>query len=127
MIMSNQSENENQQIMTPGEVRQLLLAEIDAVQQAIAEVSNEQLEEVVGGGWFTRCFTCRTPPSSPLHVSSPVVSSAPPPHPFEPKRQFNQFGGLDTVASLSEALKKPEAGGRKLGQTMSSLGRLQGR
>ena len=47
--MSDQIENEQQQSMTPEEVRQSLLAEIDATQQAIAELSNEQLEEVVGG------------------------------------------------------------------------------
>ena len=55
--MSDQPENES---MTPEVVRQALLAEIDATQQAIAELSNEQLEEVVGGGWdiLRKCFTC---------------------------------------------------------------------
>jgi hypothetical protein len=57
--MSDQHENES---MTPEVVRQALLAEIDATKQAIAELSNEQLEEVVGGGrgWdiVRKCFAC---------------------------------------------------------------------
>ena len=49
--MSNQPENENQQpeTFTPEEVRQSILAEIEATQQAITELSDEQLEEVAGG------------------------------------------------------------------------------
>ena len=35
--------------MTPEEVRQYVLAEIDATKQAIAELSEEELEEVAGG------------------------------------------------------------------------------
>ena len=54
--MSDQIENENQQSMTPEEVRQALLAEIEATQQAIAELSNEQLEEVVGGAGAGKGF-----------------------------------------------------------------------
>jgi hypothetical protein len=63
--MSDQFENEEQQSLTPDEVRQALLAELDASQQAIAELSNEQLEEAVGGGraWDVlrvklNCLTC---------------------------------------------------------------------
>lgn len=63
--MSDQFENEEQQSLTPDEVRQALLAELDASQQAIAELSNEQLEEAVGGGrtWDVlrvklSCLTC---------------------------------------------------------------------
>ena len=53
--MSNQEENENQQteIMTPEEVRQSLLAEIDATRQAIAELSDEELADVSGAGLST--------------------------------------------------------------------------
>jgi hypothetical protein len=47
--MFNQPENENQQSVTPEEVRQSLLAELDASKQAIEELSDEQLEEVDGG------------------------------------------------------------------------------
>jgi hypothetical protein len=51
MMMSNQPEYENQQseTVTPEEVRQFLLAEIEANKQAIAELSDEQIEEVAGG------------------------------------------------------------------------------
>lgn len=48
--MSNQPENENQQTVTPEEVREYLLAELEASKQTIAELSDEQLEEVAGGG-----------------------------------------------------------------------------
>ena len=49
--MSNQPENEHQQYetVTPEEVRQSLLAELEAGKQAIDELSDEQLEEVAGG------------------------------------------------------------------------------
>jgi hypothetical protein len=75
VTMSDQFENES---MTPEEVRQSLLAEIDATQQAIAELSNEQLEEVVGGkgflNWVKQCFNCGgskpAAPESSLHDES---------------------------------------------------------
>ena len=47
--MSNQAENENQQTVTPEEVRQYMLAELDASKETIAELSDEELEEVAGG------------------------------------------------------------------------------
>ena len=47
--MTNQPENENQQTVTPEEVRQSLLAELEASQQAISELNDEELEEVAGG------------------------------------------------------------------------------
>jgi hypothetical protein len=51
ITMSNQPEHENQQpeTVTPEEVRQSLLAEIEAGKQAITELSDDQLEEVAGG------------------------------------------------------------------------------
>jgi hypothetical protein len=50
MTMSNQPEYRNQpEIVTPQEIRQSILAEINAYQQAIAELSDEELEEVAGG------------------------------------------------------------------------------
>jgi hypothetical protein len=54
--MSNQPENENQQIeiVNSEEVRQSILAEIDATRQAIAELSEEELAEVAGGLSFSR-------------------------------------------------------------------------
>jgi Type-A lantibiotic len=52
--MSNQPEHENQQTksVTPEEVRQSILAELEASQQAITELSDEELEEVAGGEWY---------------------------------------------------------------------------
>jgi hypothetical protein len=47
--MSNQPENEQTEIVTSEEVRQYVLAEIDATKQVIAELSDEELEEVAGG------------------------------------------------------------------------------
>ncbi len=54
--MSNQPEQENQQTATPQEMRQALLAELEAGEQAIAELSDEQLEEVAGGGGGLKFF-----------------------------------------------------------------------
>ena len=54
--MSNQSENEMQQTLTPEEVRQHLLTELEADQQAIAELSEEELEAVAGGFSFGAFF-----------------------------------------------------------------------
>ena len=50
--MSNQPENTNQQpeTVTPEEVRQSLLAELQASKQVIAELSDEQLETIAGAG-----------------------------------------------------------------------------
>jgi hypothetical protein len=49
--MSNQPEQENQQPepMTSQELRQSILAELEANQQVIAQLSDEQLTEIVGG------------------------------------------------------------------------------
>src|SRR5690348_4881823 len=51
MNMSNQAENETQQVETIAteEVRQFLLAELEASKQALVELSNEQLGEIAGG------------------------------------------------------------------------------
>jgi hypothetical protein len=46
--MSNQPENEMQQSLTPEEVRQSVLDEIDATKQTIADLSDEELEEIAG-------------------------------------------------------------------------------
>ena len=45
--MSNQPEHEKQQLQ---ELRQSLLSQLEASQQAITELSDEQLEQVAGGG-----------------------------------------------------------------------------
>ena len=49
--MSDQIENEMQQTqtVTPEEVRQQLMAEIEATRQTITELNDEELEEVAGG------------------------------------------------------------------------------
>ena len=49
-ILMNQSENERQlKTMLPGELRQFLLAEIETGKQTIEALSDNQLEEIVGG------------------------------------------------------------------------------
>lgn len=50
--MSNQPVHDRQQpeTMTPQEIRQSLLADIEAYKQAIIELSNEELDEITGGG-----------------------------------------------------------------------------
>ena len=52
--MSNQPEHDNQQpeILTPEEVRQFILAELEASKQEIAELSDEQLTEIAGAGGY---------------------------------------------------------------------------
>jgi hypothetical protein len=50
--MSDQPENDIQQSSTREEVRQSLLAEIDASKQAITDLSDEELEAIAGGGKF---------------------------------------------------------------------------
>jgi hypothetical protein len=52
--MVNQSDNEKMQqpeSLTPEELRQFLLAELEASKQTIEALNDEQLEEVVGGGF----------------------------------------------------------------------------
>ena len=48
--MSNQPENENQQTVTPEEVREALLAELDASKQEIEALNDEELESITGAG-----------------------------------------------------------------------------
>ena len=48
--MSKQPENEAR---TPQELRQALLSELEVSQQALVELSDEQLEEVAGAGFFS--------------------------------------------------------------------------
>jgi len=47
--MSNQTEQEKQQTMTPEELHQPLQAELDAIRQAIEALSDEQLKAITGG------------------------------------------------------------------------------
>ena len=49
--MSHQPEQENQQSepLTPQELRQFILVELEAKQQVIGQLSDEQLVEIVGG------------------------------------------------------------------------------
>ena len=50
--MTNQPEHENQQpeTVTPEEVRQAILAELEATRQAITELSDEEIETITGAG-----------------------------------------------------------------------------
>jgi hypothetical protein len=142
--MSNQSEHENQQSLIPEEVRQALLAEIEATQQAIAELSNEQLEEVVGGGYLKKigqCFGCSKPqtlspslsasdlsfkgyirPASSSPASSSPASSS---HAATVGQMRMGMGG-DVFGEIVNMTFRPEAGGRQLFRTLSAPGQLQG-
>jgi hypothetical protein len=147
--MSNQSEHENQQTMTPEEVRQSLLAEIDATKQAIAELSNEQLEEVVGGGYLKKigqCFGCSKPqtlspslsasdlsfkgyirPASSSPASSSPASSSPASSSHAATVGQMRMGmGGDVFGEIVNMTFRPEAGGRQLFRTLSAPGQLQG-
>ena len=132
--MSNQSEHENQQSLTPEEVRQALLAGIEATQQAIVELSNEQLEEVGGGGLrkkIGQCFGCSKPQTlSPSPSASdlsfkgdlrPASSS-----PAATVGQMRMGTGEDVFGEIVNMMLRPEAGGRRLDRTLSAPGQIQG-
>ena len=76
--MSKQTENET---MTSQEFREFLLAELEASRQAIAELSNEQLEEVVGGRGRRVGNHIEVPTSleASIDLSGPAVSPPSPP------------------------------------------------
>ena len=73
--MSNQSEHENPQseTVTPQELRQLLQAEVEARQQIIAQLSDEELTEIVGGV-IGRVYE---PPKITWQPKTSVAESAP--------------------------------------------------
>ena len=74
--MSDQFENENQQPQTIGDLRQSLLAEIEASKQAIEELSDEQLEEIAGGAGLPFLRRTMSAPGrlemAPFHDSRPT-------------------------------------------------------
>src|SRR5579884_971027 len=53
MSMSEQLDQTEQSAMTPQELRQHMLEELEASKQAIEELSDEELEAVAGGGFST--------------------------------------------------------------------------
>jgi hypothetical protein len=65
--MSQQPENE---ALTPQELRETLLSEIEASQQAISELNDEQLEEITGGGFFSNLSFIRKNGYSPVYMSA---------------------------------------------------------
>ena len=81
--MSDQPENEKQQsaTVTSQELREVLLAELDASKQVIAELSEEQLEEIAGGGLsaftkkFLGCFVCGAQKQTSTPVEWPTIST----------------------------------------------------
>lgn len=81
ITMSDQPENEKQQSETSQELREVLLAELDASKQVIAELSEEQLEEIVGGGLsaftkkFLGCFACGGQKQTSTPVEWPTIST----------------------------------------------------
>jgi hypothetical protein len=132
--MSNQSEHENQQSLTPEEVRQALLAGIEAIQQAIVELSNEQLKEVVGGGLLKKigqCFGCSKPQTLSTSPSASDLSFKGYLRPVSSSHaatvgQMRMGTGEDVFGEIVNMTLRPEAGGRHLDRTLSSPGQLQG-
>jgi bacteriocin-like protein len=61
--MSNPSEQDTQQALTPMELRQYLLATIEAEKQALQELSDKDLAAVTGGGFLSKLRGNRTRPN----------------------------------------------------------------
>jgi hypothetical protein len=80
--MSDHLENEMQPL------RESLLAELETARQAITELSNEQLEEAVGGGFG--CLGCK--PSTISRPSSPVNLT------LVPRATEHVWGMLDAMS-----------------------------
>jgi hypothetical protein len=89
--MSYQPEHENQQpeTVTPQVLRQFILAELEAKQQVIGQLSDEQLVEIVGGtigkvytpptiNWTPKQHTQEIAPVLEPHHVSPAPSTASP-------------------------------------------------
>lgn len=76
--MSNQPENEKQQLetVTPQEIRQSILIEIDAYQQAIAELSDEELEAIAGGQYQRRGQSSSVGIAQFMTVNLPMAQQA---------------------------------------------------
>jgi hypothetical protein len=107
--MSDTLENEMQpsETVTPQELCESLLTELEIARQLTVELSNEQLEEVVGGG--LGCFGCKPPTTS---------SSASPQHPSTFERARSIQVALETVHALSPSQPRLE-------RTMSTPDRFQ--
>jgi hypothetical protein len=83
ITVPDQPENEKQQseTVTSRGLREFLLDELDASKQMIAELSDEQLEEIVGGGLsaftkkFLGCFACGGKPQTSEPVEWPTIST----------------------------------------------------
>ena len=103
--MSDTLENEMQpsETVTPQELRESLLTELEIARQTIVELSNEQLEEVVGGAILTgraegetslTTLPFRRTLSAPdrlqnIHFAgSPSSSSRAPEAPVPPEQQY---------------------------------------
>ncbi len=71
-MMSNQSETEMPLSETASleNVRQFLLADLNATRQAISELSEEELEAISGGGCLT-CNNIAPEEGQPVHIGNP--------------------------------------------------------
>jgi hypothetical protein len=126
VTMSNQPENENQQsqTVTPQELREFLLAELEASKQAIAELSDEQMEIITGGALHNEeayeqgiihdfhNTVSFTPSPSPQHTPTPSPQHAPvfvrsaPPSPTNPIVDGNR-----RRANLPSTLRRTNSAG----------------
>ena len=72
--MSNPSEQDTQQALTPMEFRQYLLATIEAEKQALQELSDKELIAVTGGGFLSKLCCNGTQPNN---VTRPNIEDDP--------------------------------------------------
>lgn len=95
--MTKQTENET---LTPQEFREFLLAELEASRQSIAELSDEQLEEIVGSTGYRMIAVEYRVPGASSHLRGPY------PHPAVEETSIDLSG---PPASSSSASGSPVA------------------
>lgn len=102
--MSNQPENEMQQTPTPEDVRQYLLAEIETSQQVIAELSDEELEEIAG--------------ATIGNSLSGIVAT----YKFQRSQQYNYDNRPDNRPGIGASLKYAWQNGQRTGNALAAQG-----
>jgi hypothetical protein len=108
--MPDQLENEMSQpkTMTPQELRESLLTELEAGKQALTELSDEEVLEAITGGGLSRSFSAPSlgannpqlyhllsAPSSRSEGNSPLASSPS----SSPMHSVHSFGSFETMSS----------------------------
>jgi bacteriocin-like protein len=109
--MSNPSEQDTQQALTPMEFRQYLLATIEAEKQALQELSDKDLAAVTGGGFFSKLRGNGTQPNNttqPNNVTRPNIENDPA---YEHGSILGQMHGGDAEAQKQAGLFSYYMGG----------------